>query len=210
MPLIHGCAHLGDSENAEETPSQLMKEGTRKYGKGYYSRALTSYQKLKDRYPYSKYATKAELRIADAHFFNGEYDEALIVYKEFEKLHPKNKNIPYVLYQKGLCHFNQMSTIDRDHTHSLRAKKEFERLIHKFPKNKYADQSRIKIRDCYIKLAKYELYVGNYYFKMGKFEAAINRYRYLLENYPDLGQAHDALESMRKCKEKLAYEKDNS
>ena len=31
----------------------------------------------------------------------------------------------------------------------------------------------------------------------------MSRYKYLIENYPDLGQYHEALEFMRKCKEKM-------
>ena len=34
----------------------------------------------------------------------------------------------------------------------------------------------------------------------------MNRYRYLLENYPDLGQYHEALEYLTKSEEKLAEE----
>ena len=45
-----------------------------------------------------------------------------------------------------------------------------------------------------------------YYYKMGKYEAAMKRYMYLIENYPDMGQYHEALEFIAKCKEQIAYE----
>jgi len=38
---------------------------------------------------------------------------------------------------------------------------------------------------------------------MGKYRAAMARYRYLIEHYPDLGQYHVALESLRKCQEMM-------
>jgi len=47
-------------------------------------------------------AVQAELKLADALFKKKEFEEALEVYREFEKLHPKNKSIPYVVY---LIHF---------------------------------------------------------------------------------------------------------
>ena len=34
----------------------------------------------------------------------------------------------------------------------------------------------------------------------------MGRYLYLIENYPDLGQYHIALQYLRKCKEKIAQE----
>ena len=41
---------------------------------------------------------------------------------------------------------------------------------------------------------------------MGKYEAALDRYTYLINNYPDMGQYHAALENISKCKEKLVQE----
>ena len=35
----------------------------------------------------------------------------------------------------------------------------------------------------------------------------MNRYTYLVQNYPDMGQYHEALEYLSKCKEKLNEEK---
>jgi outer membrane protein assembly factor BamD len=86
------------------------------------------------------------------------------------------------------------------------AKDEFERLVKKFPRSEYADNARRKIRECYINLAEYELYVGHYYFKRKKYRAAMDRYRYIVENYPDFGQYHEALEYLTKCKERLPAE----
>ena len=66
-----------------------------------------------------------------------------------------------------------------------------------------------KIRECYINLAEHELYVGRFYYKMKKHRAAMGRYRYILENYPDLGQYHEALEFLSKCKAELNKEQEN-
>lgn len=190
----------------EKTPEQLMSEGTEDLEGGYYEAANEAFQKIRDRYPYSKFVVMAELKMSDALYKMELYDEAYDAYDEFERLHPKNSNIAYVIYQKGMCHFNQVSTIDRDQSHTLKAKEDFERLIKKFPGNEYANRARIKTRECYISLAEYELYVGHFYYKMEKYRAAAGRYRYLIERYPDLGQYHQALEYLSKCREELAEE----
>ncbi|MFH1241523.1 MAG: outer membrane protein assembly factor BamD [Pseudomonadota bacterium] len=205
--LLNGCA-LWDRffKEEEKTPDQLMSEGMEDFKKGKYEEATEIFQKIKDRYPYSKFALEAELRMADSLFNRDQYMEAFDAYGEFEKLHPKNPNIPYVIYQKGMCHFNQMSTVDRDQSNTLKAKDEFERLVRRFRRSEYANMARRKIRECYINLAEHELYVGNYYFRMKKYRTAMSRYLYLIENYPDLGQYHVALEYLKKCKEKLAQE----
>lgn len=210
--LLGGCSliekYFGGEE--EKSASELMSDGTRDFERGRMTEAKEAFQKVKDRYPYSKYAIVAELKMADALFESGEYDEAFDAYDEFEKLHPKNPEIPYVIYQKGMCQFRQMKTIDREQTHTLKAKEEFERLVGRFPRDEHAQKARKNIRKCLIFLAEYELYIANFYYKMGKYQAALARYTYLIENYPDLGQYHHALESIAKCKERILQEEKKS
>ena len=203
--LLGGCSlydkYFGGKE--DKRPSELMDEGMTNFERGNYEEATEAFQMLKDRYPYSKYAIMAELKMADGFYEKQEFEEALAAYDDFEKLHPKNKNIPYVIYQKGMCSFRQVTAIDRDQSFTLKAREEFERLIRRFPRSEYANRARKNIRHCLIYLAEYELYVGHFYYKMGKYRTAMNRYTYLIQNYPDMGQYHEALEYISRCREKI-------
>lgn len=206
IALFTGCATTVPMEFAGKEagePERLMKKGLQLFKDEYYKDASDTFQKIRDRYPYSKFVVDAELKIADCLYMQGHYDEAYTAYSEFERLHPKNKNIPYVIYQEAMCHYERIGTIDRDQSHTYAAKEEFERLVKRFPQSKYAKQSIWKIRRCYMNLTQYELYVGNFYFKMKKYRAAMLRYRYVLEHYPDVGEYHDALEYMARCKQIL-------
>jgi outer membrane protein assembly factor BamD len=207
--LFNGCSllefFLGPEE--EKYPQEIMADGIKDLEAGRYQSAVEAFQNIKDRYPYSKYALIAELKMADALYLQKEYDLAYEAYGEFEKLHPKNKDIPYVIYQKGMCHFQQVKSIDREQGHTRNAQQEFERLIRRFPRDDYANRARRNIRKCLIFLAEYELYVGHYYYKRGYYSAALGRYLYIIENYPDMGQYHEAMEYISKCKEKLAEQR---
>jgi len=206
--LLSGCALLDRflGEEEEKSSAELMSEGAAKLDKGDYEGSTEAFQKIKDRYPYSKHAVTAELKMADSLYKQEEFEQAFDAYKGFERLHPKNKNIPYVIYQEGMCFFRRITTIDRDQTHTLKAKEEFERLVRRFPRDDYANRARKNLRKCLIYLAEYELYVGHYYFKMGKYRTAMDRYEYVIKNYPDMGQYHVALEYIRQCKERLSEE----
>ncbi len=207
--LSSGCAlwdRIFPPGTEDETPAQLMIEGTENMNNGYYMAASEAFQKIRDRYPYSKYAVEAELKMADALYESKHYEEAIEAYDTFEKLHPKHPEIPYVIYKKGMSHFSQVKSIDRDQSHTHSAKEEFTRLIRRFPEDAYAKKAEKHLRECYISLAEHELYVGHFYFNSGDYRAAMNRYRYVLENYPDLGQYHIALEYLRKSKTRLDKE----
>ena len=205
MFLLGGCSlyekYLGEKE--DKRPAELMSEGMKNFERSNYEEATEAFQQLKDRYPYSKYAIMAELKMADGLYEREEFEEAYTAYDDFEKLHPKNESIPYVIYQKGMCNFRQVTAIDRDQSFTLKAKEEFDRLVRRFPSNEYANRARKNIRQCFIYLAEYELYVGHFYYKMGKYKTAMNRYTYLIKNYPDMGQYHEALDYISRCKEKL-------
>ena len=207
--LLSGCAlwdKFFSAEDEDEAPHQLMSEGMESLEGGYYDSATKAFEKIRDRYPYSRFAMEAELKLADALYKKEEYEEAYEAYDDFERMHPKNQYIPYVIYQKGMCHFGRKTTIDREQVSTHRAKEEFERLVNRYKSGEYVEKARTRIRECYVSLAEYELYVGHFYFKMGKYRAAMDRYRYLIEHYPDLGQYHEALEYYRICKERLPEE----
>ena len=206
--LFTGCALLDRFfvEEEEKGAAELMSDGVAKLEKGDYEGSTEAFQKVKDRYPYSKYAVTAELKMADSLYKQEDYESAFDAYREFERLHPKNKDVPYVIYQQGMCFFQRITTIDRDQSHTLKAREEFERLVRRFPRDAYADMARKNLRKCLIYLAEYELYVGNFYFKMGKYRTALERYENIIKNYPDMGQYHMALDYIRQCKEKLSEE----
>jgi outer membrane protein assembly factor BamD len=208
--LLSGCSIFGfGSKVSDKSPEDLMREGLSSFNEGDYTDALESFQKIKDRYPYSKFAIYAELKLADSHFKRDEFDEAMAAYRDFERLHPKNTAIPYVLYQQGMCNFTRMNTIDRDQTYAELALKDFKRLEKQFPHDIYSLKAKRNIRKCLTNLADHELYVGRFYFKSNQYIAALKRFEYLISHYPDLGQYAEAFNYMDICKKKLS-EKDLS
>jgi outer membrane protein assembly factor BamD len=204
--LLSGCGLwkkvFGD--DIEPTPAELMSEGLNDFKSGEFEAATEAFQKIKDRYPYSKNALQAELKMADALYQREMFDEAYEEYSEFEKLHPKNPDIPYVIYQEGMCFYRQASTIDRDQSHTLQAREEFERVIKRYKNSPYANMAKRKLRESLVNMAEHELYVGNFYFRGEKYQAAMDRYLYIIDHFPDLGQYYEAIENIKKCKDQIA------
>ena len=104
-----------------------------------YSEAIELFQSVIDNYPYSEFAVRAELRIADAYFEDRRYDEALSYYRDFAELHPQNPKVPYTVLRSALCHYNQVSSVERDQTATRAALLELEKLIRTYP---YSPETR--------------------------------------------------------------------
>ncbi|MDI9569247.1 MAG: outer membrane protein assembly factor BamD [Pseudomonadota bacterium] len=186
-----GCAWWKDlwsrKQMAKGTPEALYSAGVTAYKDGRYKRAVEHFTRLKEENPLHPLALQAEIGIGDAHFSDGEYAEAELAYTDFVNLHPTNENNPYVIYQLGMCHYKQMSTIDRDQSETAKAVREFERVIARHPDSKFAFLAEQKLRECRQQLAEREFYIGEFYFKRGKYEAALKRFQTTAETYSHLG-----------------------
>ena len=173
-----------------------------------YADALKHFQKLKDNYPFSKYAILAELKIGDCHYNLKQYSEAIFAYEEFEKLHPRNEAIPYVIYQIGLCNFEQIDTIDRDQTAARSALEAFQRLQKQFPDDPYARSAEDHITVCQKSLVGHEFTIGVFYYQTKHYEAALHRFMSVISNYPDVGYHQQSLEYIAKCEEEIGERKE--
>ncbi len=224
--VLSGCALFKRGEMKLNSPEALYEKGVEYYQKEKYKKAIEMFQRVKEEYPLSKYALMAELGIADSYFSDDLFIEAETNYNEFINLHPTNPNLPYVIYQIGMCHYKQMMTIDRDQAETIKAKKEFERLLSQFPSSKFAALSEKNLRECRQRLAEQEFYVAHFYFKMKQYKAALKRLESLAANYPNLGldykvgyfieetkrgiRQQELEKEKEKEKEKLAKEKEQA
>ena len=207
-----GCTSLKDQYDkifgGEDTATAqgLAWEGMDAYEKGKYKKAIEKFQKIKDYYPFSKYAILAELKIADAHYHLEEYEDAIFAYENFEQLHPRNEAIPYVLYQLGRCYYDQIGTPDRDQTSAQKALETFQRLIKQFPQDQYSKRAAEHIKTAQKSLAGHAYIVGVFYYRTKHYKAALHRFMSIVSDYPDVGYHQKALEYIARCEASIAKE----
>jgi outer membrane protein assembly factor BamD len=208
--FLSGCGWWKDfwkrPERTRATPEGLYSRGVEAYKDGRYKRAIESFQRLKEEYPLHQMAIMAELGIADSNFSDDGYAEAELAYNDFINLHPTNENLPYAMYQLGMCHYKQMFSIDRDQTETKKARKEFERLIARFPSSKFSFMAEKMLRDCKQRLGEHEFYVGHFYFKINKYKAALKRFEIISRDYANLGLDYKVAYFIGETKRRLAEE----
>jgi outer membrane protein assembly factor BamD len=195
--VISGCAWFDTKQ--EKTDEELIYDGIDYFEAGNYKKAIDAFERLRDWYPFSRYAILAELKIADAYFNQKSFAEAIIAYEEFEQLHPRNEAIPYVIYRVGRSYLNQIDTIDRDQTNALKALETYQRLVQQYPDDAYASMAKSDMVSCYQSLAGHEFYVAVFYYKNNKYRAAKTRFLAVVENYPDVGYHDRALAYLANC-----------
>jgi outer membrane protein assembly factor BamD len=82
---------------------------------------------------------------------------------------------------------------DRDPKGALEAYNAFNEVVQRFPRSRYAEDSRSRMAYLFEAQAKYETLVARFYYERTAYVAAVNRAKYALENYPRTPSTEDAL-----------------
>lgn len=205
--LAAGCA---GKVKEEKTADQLADEGLLAFEKKHYQKSIDAFEKIRDWYPFSKFAMLADLKIADAYYEMKDYPEAVIAYEEFERLHPRHESIPIVIYRIGLCHYKRLDTIDRDQAPAKNALEAFYRLRRQFPDTEYAQKTAGPVLKCRESLAGHELYVGQFYFKSKHYKSALSRFENVIENFADVGDVKTAEQYIALCRQHINEDEDKN
>lgn len=201
--LFSSCSSIEKIEGADKAETFYLR-GVAYLEESMYTEALEKFNLVKNKYPYSKYAVDSELKIADTYFKKGDYIEAQRVYGLFAELHPQEPRIDYATYQSGMCFYSSLpSTVDRDISYAKKAIEEFKAVMDVFPNSVYLKDALEKYTELRTKLAEKEIYIANFYKKKEKFESAAERYKTVLEQYPNLGFEERMYNELIDCYTKL-------
>jgi outer membrane protein assembly factor BamD len=210
--LALGCSKKTPSFEDVPPPDELFDKGVAILEGGRiakiipyinYNKAIETFQAIIDNYPYSEYAVKAELLIADAYYEDRRYDEALSYYRDFGDLHPQHEKVPYTLLRSALCFYKQIESIDRDQTPTREALVYLELLVSSYPFTPEAREGETVLRELRTRLARNLMKIGDFYLRRGEHQAAAARYRSILDSYPGLGHDAESLYKLGICYENM-------
>jgi outer membrane protein assembly factor BamD len=190
---LSGCAAKKKRRSPAGGPEKLYAKALSLLNRGKYQGAMEFFEDVKNYYPESPESLRAEVRVADCHFFLLEYEEAIAIYEEFRKLHPYHEDMPHILFQIGEAHFKQIKSSDRDQTPARKALSNFKYLVENYPPSIFAEAAGKRIPICRRSLAEHELLVGMYYYDKEKYRGAVARFDSVVQDYPDTGLAPKAL-----------------
>lgn len=187
-----GCS---SSEKIDTSTAEGVFKLAEKYEKDErYEESIQYFNEVRNKHPYSRFATDAELKIADIEFKRENYVEAETAYKVFKELHPDHPKIDYVTFRLALSFFKQLpTTTDRDLGIAGNAILYFDEVMSSYPKSEYAKEAQEYKMKARKMLADKEAYIANFYFKRGQWISALGRYEDLMKNHVGTGYEKEAL-----------------
>ena len=178
-----------------EKPAELLLQDANKYLlQKNYSLAAQTFEEIDKQHPYSNVAKKSKIMAAYSYYMNKEYRSSVFAIDRFISLHPADRSLmPYVLYLKGLCHFDTIDNVDLDQDPSKNSKKIFEELVKKFPNSIYSKDAKKKILVANDQIAAKEMNIGRYYQEKNRHLAAIERFKVVVNDFNTTAQTPEAL-----------------
>lgn len=159
------------------------------------------FERVRTKYPYSKYAALAELRLADLKYEQGKYVEAAEAYATFVKLHPTNPEVDYGAYRAAESRWNEAPTdfflfppvYERDLAQVIQAADGLTQFLAKYPDSKYVPEVKALLAKAQAILVARDWYAFEFYRKRGKWQGAAYRLEHLIKEYPGNPREPEAL-----------------
>ena len=206
--------------------SRVSLSGDLKYGKtaeenyaagveeakdGNHPEAIKFFEHVRTKFPFSKFAALAELRLGDVKFDQGRWTEAAEAYKEFVKLHPNHDEVDYAAFRSGLSHWkdapSDFALFPPSHEKDQQAVKDAAAALagfpERYPQSKHRQEAEKVLAEARGRLADHEWYVAEFYAKRGKWAGAAGRLETLVKQYPGDPREPEALLKLAEAYEKL-------
>jgi outer membrane protein assembly factor BamD len=204
---VAGCA--GATKATSSTPGQpatLSRQSGTDYARGLvalrngdYGKAMEVFQAVARGPSYVRYTALARLRLADALFFQEQYDEAVEGYRGFIELNAADPNLHYAYFRMAESKVRSIAgdfllmppTDRRDPQRVWAALQLLDDFVARFPDSPHIDEA-LALRTKMAKtVASFEMEVARFYMTRKKPQGAINRIRRLMQSVPSVFRDED-------------------
>ena len=213
--ILMSCATSNEGEN-EAPEVQLYRLAQDRLNAQNYLGAVDSLARIERFYPFGVYAEQARADLIYAHYMSGDFDQAYAASEKFIRLYPRNTNIDYAYFMKGMTGYYadegllgnifSLSLAKRDITGAMQSYADLTEFLIRYPESEYIDAARERLIFLRNLIASSELDGAEYYMKRGAYLAALKRANYVLKNVPNSTETQRALDIMKKSFLELGYE----
>ena len=213
--ILSNCSSIQEEEQ-EEPEVLLYKQSQDRINANNYIGAVESLIRIERFYPFGVYAEQARADLIYAFYMTGDYDSAYAASEKFIRLYPRNTNIDYAYFMRGLTGYyeddgllSDIFSLDlskRDVSTAMKSYADLTEFMIRYPESEYVDVARERLIFLRNLIASSELDGAEYYLKRGAYLAALNRANYVLKNIPNSSEQYRALRIMKEAYELLGYD----
>ncbi len=176
-----------------ESPEVLYNQGLANMKAGNMAEAGRKFDAIDKQNPFTEWGRKALVMSTFVKQRMGRNDDAISVGNRYLKQYPKSQDSAYVQYLVGLSYSKQISDVTQDQKAAGNTIAAMSIVVNDYPNSEYVEDAQAKIRFARDQLAGKEMQIGRYYLERKEYLAAIQRFRNVVETYPNTNQVEEAL-----------------
>ena len=208
--LIVSCSKKEEiySPSKKIDPYLIYKEGISLFERNDYFNASKKFSEAELNFDKPNLAAKSAIMASYSLYGVNFYNEAEENIKRYLRTYPADENNVYAQYLLAIIYYEQISDEKKDTSPLIKADKQIDFFIKKYPDTDYASDLKFKKDLIQNQLAAKELYVAKFYISVKKWVPAINRLKNIITNYERTVFVEEALHRLVEIHYHLGMEKE--
>lgn len=178
-----------------QSAEELYEQGLKQMRRGSYTKALESFNRVRNYHRDDPVSVQAQLAIAELHFKKKDFEQARFAYEEFASLHPRHKDLDFVTWRIGLSIYRRASkAAGRDQTATRSAVNVWTSFDSRFPESDHIEDVDRLLGRARGRLATKELFIAKFYERKDAWNSVRGRTQYLIRRYPESSSVPQAMQ----------------
>ena len=199
LAILAGCAGTDNEIVADQTLPEIYKQAYTEFNDENYEEAAMEFLRAETQHPASSWAPDALIMAAYSHYMDGDFAGALLATDRFMRFHPGHRDVPYVMYLRGMCYYRQVSDVRREPGMSAYALTQFQTLAQRFPNSEYAKNAENKINILKNYIAGKVMYSARNDMHRENWPSAISRLQSVVTDAQETVMTPEALYRLTEC-----------
>ena len=196
---LAACAGTDNDIIVERPLSEIYESAYAEFNDEEYEAAATEFLQAETQYPASQWAADALVMAAYSQYMDDDFAGAIMTIDRFMRFHPGHRDVPYMLYLRGMCYYRQVSDVRREPGMSAYALQQFQQLVTRFPKSEYAKNAENKINILKNYIAGKAMYSARGDMARKNWPSAISRLQSVVQTAQETVMTPEALYRLTEC-----------
>lgn len=183
LVLLQSCSEYQQVVKGDNYESKMLT-ADRMYEKESYTKALTLYEQIYQRFPNSAEGQLAYYRMAKSYFAIEDYYMAGYYFNKFTERYPSSEKVEECLFMTAICSVQNSPAPSLDQEETQVALNDLQRFVQRYPNSHLIDSCNSIMDRLRFKLEKKGFNAVELYHKMEKHRAAVAAAESFLEEYP--------------------------
>ena len=197
--VLAACAGTDNDIIVERPLSEIYESAYAEFNDEEYEAAATEFLQAENQYPASQWAADALVMAAYSQYMDDDFAGAIMAIDRFMRFHPGHRDVPYMLYLRGMCYYRQVSDVRREPGMSAYALQQFQQLVDRFPKSEYAKNAENKINILKNYIAGKAMYSARGDMARKNWPSAISRLQSVVQTAQETVMTPEALYRLTEC-----------